>query len=251
MFKTKPAAKTEEVEIRNKERMAIKSLSIRSSISKVESRMQAWPHVAKALRGVVGWDRERSIMIGYLKGVMLEKKQAEVWLDVNGVGYRVKYQGPKSKNQTGDKLALYIHTAVREDAITLYGFETMKELEIFELLLTVSGVGPKTAMVIVGTQKVERIEKAIREADVQFFQQVPGIGKKSAQRIIVDLKSKIGSLKELDLQSEEGENDDVTLALKQFGFKAEEIRQVMKQIDLTLSDQEKVREGLKRLGKIR
>jgi Holliday junction DNA helicase RuvA len=188
-------------------------------------------------------------MIGYLRGKVIEWKSSEIWLDVGGVGYRIKYQDPNTKDQTGEILALFIHTAVREDAITLYGFLTMAELEIFELLLTVSGVGPKTAMVIVGTQKVERIEKAVREADVQFFQQVPGIGKKSAQRIIVDLKSKMGSLKELDLQSDDEEIDDVTLALKQFGFKAEEIRQVMKQIDPTLSDQEKVKEGLKRLGK--
>lgn len=194
-------------------------------------------------------------MIGYLKGRVIEKKQTELWLEVNGVGYRVKYQKPNlpagRQDLNDQELALYIHTAVKEDAITLYGFPDMKELEMFELLLTVSGVGPKTAMVIVGTQKSERIEKAIREADVQFFQQVPGIGKKSAQRIIVDLKGKIGSLKELDLQSEEDEADDVTLALKQFGFKSDEIRQVMTQIDSSLSNQEKVKEGLKRLGKFK
>lgn len=195
-------------------------------------------------------------MIGYLAGKVIEKRGDEIWLLVGGVGYRVKFS--ISNNQpsnsagrfsNGNEIKLFIHTAVREDAITLYGFETMAQLTIFELLLTVSGVGPKTAMVIVGTQKVERIEKAVREADVQFFKQVPGIGKKSAQRIIVDLKSKIGSLKELDLSSEDDEADDVTLALKQFGFKTEDIRQVMKQIDPALSDQDKVREGLKRLGR--
>lgn len=188
-------------------------------------------------------------MIGYLRGKVIEKKAGEMWLDVGGVGYRIKTQNSKLKVQNGNELELFIHTAVREDAITLYGFETMKELEIFELLLTVSGVGPKTAMVIVVRHKPERIEKAIREADVDFFQQVPGIGKKSAQRIIVDLKGKVGSLKELDLESEGEDIDDVTLALKQFGFKGEEIRQVLKQIDPSLSDQEKVREGLKKLGR--
>ena len=185
-------------------------------------------------------------MIGYLKGRVIEKKQSEIWLDVNGVGYRIKIQNSKFKVQ--NEIEIFIHTAVREDAITLYGFETMKELEIFELLLTVSGVGPKTAMVIVGTQKTERIEKAVREADVLFFQQVPGIGKKSAQRIIVDLKSKIGSLKELDLQSEDSENDDVTLALKQFGFKAEEIRQVMKQIDPDIKWSREGERGVEEVG---
>jgi holliday junction DNA helicase RuvA len=196
---------------------------------------------------MVGWDGERTIMIGYLRGKVIQKKQTEIWLDVNGVGYRIKTQC--SKFEVQNEIDIFIHTAVREDAITLFGFETMKGLEIFELLLTVSGIGPKTAMVIVGTQKVERIEKAIREADVQFFQEVPGIGKKSAQRIIVDLKSKIGSIKELDLQSEDGVDDDVTLALMQFGFKREEIRVAMKEVDGNLTDAEKVKAGLKRLGR--
>jgi Holliday junction DNA helicase RuvA len=188
-------------------------------------------------------------MIGYLRGTIIDKKLNEIWVDVNGVGYRVrvgKNQESRYKNQ--ESVELFIHTAVREDAITLYGFNNRQELDMFELLLNVSGVGPKTALTIVGSQSVETIEKAAREADVHFFQNIPGIGKKGSQRIIVDLKGKIPSIKEIDL-SDEDENDAVYLALKQFGFKPNDIDIVMKDMDRTKSESEQVREGLKRLGR--
>ena len=116
--------------------------------------------------------------------------------------------------------------------------------------MTVSGVGPKIALAIIGSQSPAAVEQAIQQADVNFFTRIPGLGRKGSQRIIVDLKGKIGSLKELDLQSE-AMDDDVTQALRQFGFKTAEIRQVLGQIEGSLSDEEKVREGLKRLGKAR
>ena len=188
-------------------------------------------------------------MIGYLKGRVIEKKLPDVWVDVNGVGYRVKV-GVRvgSVTSVGNEASWFIHTAVREDAITLYGFANRQDLDMFELLLNVSGVGPKTALTIVGNQTVERIEKAVRDADVAFFQAIPGIGRKGAQRIIVDLKGKLPSMKELDLTDEEADSA-VFLALRQFGFKPAEIGAVMKDIDKTKNESEQVREGLKRLGK--
>lgn len=191
-------------------------------------------------------------MIGFLHGKIMDKRIPEVWLLVGGVGYRVKV-GPRTFEQVKveEETEFYIHTHLRQDALELFGFVDREELDLFELLLTVSGVGPKIALTVIGNQSVAQIERAVREADVAFFTRIPGLGKKGAQRIIVDLKSKIGSLKELDLQSEASENDDVTLALKQFGFKSEDIRQVMKQIDPSLSDQEKVKIGLKKLGRVK
>jgi Holliday junction DNA helicase RuvA len=117
------------------------------------------------------------------------------------------------------------------------------------MLIEVNGVGPKTAMEIVGSAKGEEIEAAIRNADVNFFSGIKGIGKKSAQRIIIDLKNKIGSLREVDLSAEE-EDSAVFMALKQFGFKSGEIQAVMKKMDRTMSEQAQVREGLKMLGKV-
>ena len=189
-------------------------------------------------------------MIGYLRGKIIDKRANEVWLDVAGVGYRVKTQSSNVKCQNGEEVELYIHTAVREDAITLYGFESREDLELFEMLIEVSGVGPKTAMEIVSASSADQIVNAIRQADVAFFGRIKGIGKKSAQRIIIDLKNKIGSLKEVDLASED-EESAVFMALKQFGFKASEIQAAMKKIDQTISEQEQVKIGLKLLGKMR
>ncbi len=187
-------------------------------------------------------------MFGYLKGQVAFRRGAEVWVVVGGVGYRVKMHTSKFKKQNGEGVELFIHTAVRENDISLYGFETMEELQLFELLLTVSGVGAKTAQAIVGDGTVDQIGKAIREADVGFFTRVPGIGKKGAQRIIVDLKGKLGSLKELDF-SEDGEVDEVTMALMQFGFKKQAIDLVVAKLNRDLSVEERVREALQRLGK--
>lgn len=186
-------------------------------------------------------------MIGYLRGNLVASKNNEVWMDVSGVGYRVK-TNVKFQISSGKEAELFIHTAVREDAITLYGFLTMADLELFEMLIEVSGVGPKTAMEIVGAAKGEEIEAAIRNADVHFFSGIKGIGKKSAQRIIIDLKNKIGSLREMDLAGED-EDDTVFMALKQFGFKAGDIQNVMKKMDRTMSEQAQVKAGLKMLGK--
>jgi Holliday junction DNA helicase RuvA len=189
-------------------------------------------------------------MIGYIKGMLITQRRGELWVDVNGVGYRVRTQNSKLKTQNGEEVELFIHTAVREDAITLYGFEDMETLELFELLIDVSGVGPKTAMEIVGAAPIAEIESAIAQANVAFFAQIKGIGKKSAQRIIIDLKSKIGSLKEVDLSAED-EDDVVFQALKQFGFKSGEVQTALRKIDRTKKDQDQIREGLRLLGKAR
>ena len=178
-------------------------------------------------------------MIGYLKGNVIAKQKKEIWVDVGGVGYRVRVGTiPESPVQ---EIELFIHTAVKEDAITLYGFKTMAELEMFELLITVSGIGPKTGMEIVSNADSAQIELAISQADVNFFSKIKGIGKKSAQRIIIDLKSKIGSLKEMDLSAED-EEDAVFMAMKQFGFKPNEIQAALKKIDRMASEQIQIKE---------
>lgn len=194
-------------------------------------------------------DKDKIVnMIGYLRGKVVAHSKNVVWVDVNGVGYRVKVAG--GQWSVDSDIEVFIHTAVREDAITLYGFLEMTDLELFELLIEVSGIGPKTAMEIVAAAKSEEIETAIRQADVNFFSRIKGIGKKSAQRIIIDLKNKIGSLKDVDLAAED-DDDAVLLALKQFGFKVTDIREALKKIDRTASEEEQVRWGLKLLGKAR
>ena len=192
----------------------------------------------------------KDYMIGYLKGRVIDKTLYELWIDVRDVGYRVKVGVSMLEGLgVGDEVELYIHTAVRDDAIDLYGFESMASRSMFELILGVSGVGPKIGLAVVGSNSVEKVERAVREADVAFFQAVPGIGKKGAQRIIVDLKGKLPSVKELDLGDDGNQDDEVMSALMQFGFSRAEVRAVMKDMDRDLDDEERMREGLRRLGR--
>ena len=186
-------------------------------------------------------------MIGYLKGIILACRNQEIWINVSGVGYRVRTAW-NEVNKPGDDIEVFVHTAVREDAITLYGFHTREEMELFELLISVSGIGPKTGMDIVRSSSKDQIESAIQRADVSFFASIKGIGKKSAQRIIIDLKNKIGSLQEIDLTETE-ENDAVFMALKQFGFTTNDIQKVMRDIDRTASEETQIKKGLQLLGK--
>lgn len=187
-------------------------------------------------------------MIGYLRGTIIEKKLKEVWVLVGGVGYRVRI-GEKSSASLRhtDQIELWIHTHVREDSLDLYGFPKLEEMEVFEILLSVSGVGPKVALAIVGTRDVAQIEKAVRDADVAFFQSISGVGKKGAQKIIVDLKGKMTVGRDIDL-STEGDGE-VIEALTQFGFSRVEVMGVLSKLDTTKSTSDQIREGLKLLGK--
>lgn len=187
-------------------------------------------------------------MIGYLKGVVVAKKIKEVTVLVGGVGYRVR-MGEKASAalRQNDDVALWIHTHVREDQLDLYGFPLQDEVDAFETLLSVSGVGPKVAMAIVGTRTVAQIEKAVREADVAFFQSISGVGKKGAQKIIVDLKGKMTVGKDIDL-STEGDGE-VVEALVQFGFSRNEVLGVLSKLESSASVADQIRAGLKILGK--
>ena len=188
-------------------------------------------------------------MIGYLKGIIIEKRSPDIWIDVRDIGYRVKVgQSLISTHSIGDQIELFIHTYVRQDTLELYGFQTKQQLQMFELILSVSGIGPKIGLSILGTKSVDQIEKAVSHADVSFFSSVPGIGKKGAQRIIVDLKKKLPSLKDLDLAAD-FQNRPVIDALKQFGFSQAEINAVLNSLDSNLPEAELIKQSLKLLGK--
>ena len=135
-------------------------------------------------------------MIGFLRGVLLQKSPQELLLDVGGVGYRVLV--PISTfcrlGDQGAQAQLLIHTHVREDQLVLYGFATSAELELFEKLISVSGVGPKVALGVLSGIEVDDLVHAIRGNDVARLTRVPGVGKKTAERLILELKDKIASL---------------------------------------------------------
>ena len=191
-------------------------------------------------------------MIGFLNGEVIARDDPYIVIDVSGVGYRVVVaNGILSNISKNTKVKLFIYTHVREDAIQLYGFLDSLDLKLFENLISVSGVGPKTAMNIFSIGGREEIIQAIITGDVSFFVGVPRLGKKNAQKIIIELKSKLGSIEDLDLTKiDVKENSEVIAALRQFGFSSREALEAIKSIkEKNLTIEEKIRLALKELGK--
>lgn len=191
-------------------------------------------------------------MIGFLKGTIELQEDPYLFINVGGVGYKVTAskdllaQGSK----IGDAIKLFTYTHVREDILELYGFSTRENLKLFELLISVSGVGPKTALGVFSIGSAEQILNAIAKGDVSFFTAVPRLGKKNAQKIIIELKNKVGSTAELDLSEKEGkEHEEVLEVLKTLGFSRKEALSAVKSIKKDGSTEEKIRLALKYLGK--
>jgi len=180
--------------------------------------------------------------------VVLIKRDALI-LNVNSVGYEVFLPlNHLSTIKLGQKCQLYIHMHVKEDNISLYGFEKNEDLELFELLLTVSGIGPKSALSIIN-YGVEKVRQAITQAEVNFFTQIPRLGTKNAQKIIIELKNKLGAIKDLDLKLDT-RNIELIDALTSMGFSKPEIGQVIKNLPAeTKVLEEQVRFALKMLAK--
>jgi len=165
-------------------------------------------------------------MIGFLRGVLLQKSPQELLLDVGGVGYRVLV--PISTfcrlGDQGAQAQLLIHTHVREDQLVLYGFTTSAELELFEKLIGVSGVGPKVALGVLSGIEVDDLVHAIRGNDVARLTRVPGVGKKTAERLILELKDKIASLHvgTAEPQAPSPKRSDLLSALANLGYSSAE-----------------------------
>jgi Holliday junction DNA helicase RuvA len=186
-------------------------------------------------------------MIGHLSGKVLEIDSGNILVDVNGVGYLV-FVADAGKFKTDNEVQLYIHTNVKEDDISLFGFESKAQKSIFKMLLGVSGIGAKTSLAILSHGSTSQIQNAIIKADVDFFKNVPGIGKKTAQRVIIDLKTKVGGVTDLDLSEPDIETDDVYAALVGMGFDPKRVQSVLKEVDTSLSEQEKIKLAIKKLS---
>jgi holliday junction DNA helicase RuvA len=191
-------------------------------------------------------------MIGSLKGTIELLDNPYAIINVGGVGYKVLlYNSLLAQIKLNDQIKLYIHTHVKEDALDLFGFSSLEDLKLFENLISVSGVGPKTASSLFSHGTKNEIVEAIIKGNVDFFTSVPRLGKKNAQKIIIELKNKMGSLEDLDL-SEEGQqlNSEVLSALKGFGFSAKEALEAVKAIkDQGETVADKIKLALKQLGK--
>ncbi len=191
-------------------------------------------------------------MIGFLNGEIELLLRPHVIVNVGGIGYKVLVpENVYSNFKPGDKVKLFIYTYVREDEISLFGFIKPEDLRLFENLLLVSGIGPKTALNIFSFGTRADIENAIIKGDVTFFTSVPRLGTKNAQKIIIELKNKMGGLAALDLSGKDFEqNKEVVEALKAFGFSASESHKALREIkQQDLSTEEKIRLALKSLGK--
>jgi len=187
-------------------------------------------------------------MISYLQGQIKRLTDRSVTVLTGGVGYEVFIANDTlSKLQVGQEVELLVYTAVREDAIDLYGFIDESKFYFFKLLITISGIGPKSALNILDSAEPEDIRQAVLNDDPGSLQKVNGIGKKTAERIVVELKSKIGA--GLVAGSSQHASSEVIEALESLGYKAVEIREVLKQIDQALTTEQKVSQILKLLGK--
>jgi Holliday junction DNA helicase RuvA len=190
-------------------------------------------------------------MISSLKGRINRIWGNNVEVEVNGVGYWVKVGNRMAKGlKEGEEKKLQTFMTVSENDVSLFGFENWEEVELFRLLISVSGVGPKTGAMILGEATAAEVIKAIGDADVGFFSKIKGLGKKTAQKIIIELKSKIGGLGELDLsQNLPLMEDDLFMSLKQLGFGRSEIEKVMSRMPMDLATlEEKLSWCLRELG---
>jgi len=175
-------------------------------------------------------------MIAYLEGQALIKKDHLIVL-TGGVGYLV-FVGSKilhSLTSDGEQIALYTYSHIKEDRFELYGFQSEEDLEIFKMLIAISGVGPKTALALANAGTNQLIE-AVQQAQTSFFTNVPRVGKKLAQKIIIELKGKLGSLKELNLGTLSPKAQDVMDALLGLGFEENAVQTILTQLDLEHMD---------------
>ena len=193
-------------------------------------------------------------MIGSLKGKIVLKTEKFLILETTGVGYKVnvssetlsKVNALQLRSGQNDTLvSFWIHTHVREDILDLYGFLERQELEFFEMLISVSGIGPKGALTILGITSIETLRKAIGTGDTSYLTKISGIGKKTAEKIVIELRDKISE--EKSGASLQGELDALE-ALKSLGYSQNEAREALKKVFPNTDTNAKIREALKILS---
>lgn len=181
-------------------------------------------------------------MIGFLRGIVNQIFQGFCFIDVHGVGYRVYISGTTRDALTeGQEALLYTYMSVREDAIQLYGFGTQDEYDLFILLISVSGIGPKVGLGILSGLSVDGIKVAIMNGELSTLTKLPGIGKKSAERLVLELKDKIGKFTTAPSAqtaantavpvSQTGVQGEVAEALMALGYRESEFIDILTRLD--------------------
>ncbi len=183
-------------------------------------------------------------MISYIKGIVLAKTDDAVIVLNNDIGYEVRLAAPLWRKVTvGLTLACFTHEHIREDARELFGFATMGELRFFKRLISVSGVGPKSALNVLSLGTLRDIETAVTQGNVSFLTAIPGIGQKTAQKIILELKGK------LELGEGTASDRETVEALESLGYSAMQARETLRHISPEITDvSDRVRAALKLLG---
>ncbi len=190
-------------------------------------------------------------MISQLTGKIAHRGDKFVIVEVAGVGYRVNLSLEALKKLQGEAgvVKFWTYLAVRESALDLYGFLEQRELDFFELLIGVSGIGPKSAITILSLAPPEVLEKAITASDASYLTKVSGIGRKSAEKIVLELKDKLGSIAGAEKSELRGEAEAIE-ALQALGYSLREAREALKDVPSSATDTgDKVKLALKHLGK--
>ena len=191
-------------------------------------------------------------MIGSVRGKVILKDGNYLIVEASGVGYRILVSSKVFLKTKPEETAMfYTYTHVREDEISLFGFTEAEDLKLFENLIGVSGIGPKTAMSIFSVLTRQEVINAVMKGDTGSFSGIPRLGTKNAQKIIIELKNKLGEGGSLDLNAVIGEADnEVIEALIGFGFTRREVGEALRKIDQNVStSEERIKFALKYLGK--
>ncbi len=190
-------------------------------------------------------------MIGRLTGTLLEKHPPQILVDVHGVGYEVDVPMSTFYNlpAQGEAVTLFTHFSVREDAQQLYGFLTTKEREVFRTLIKISGVGPKLALSVLSGMNVDELAQAVALQETSRLVKVPGVGKKTAERLLLELKGKLADALPSAAGGPATVAHDALNALMALGYSDKEALPVLKQLAEGLSLEESLRQALKRLAR--
>ena len=203
-------------------------------------------------------------MFAYIKGSLEVKTNGYIVIDVNGLGYKI-FMSETAINKLGaigEIIKIHTYVRVREDDISIYGFNTNEELRMFELLLSVSGIGAKSALVILSNVSVSSFALAIINNDINLLKKLPGIGPKTAQRVILELKDKLKKENEIVANENTDISDTIntaimddekiaeaTAALKVLGYTGKEIEKALEKVDANLSVEDIIRKGLLNLAR--
>lgn len=188
-------------------------------------------------------------MIAHIKGTIAEKFAGSIIVDVMGVGYELQVPlGDYEAALLDESVKFYTYHHVREQSEDLYGFSTLAAKKLFELLITVQGIGPKAGLAILSLGAAEQVRNAIANGDVAFVTKASGVGKKSAERVIVDLNDKVGLATHYEgqaVQTELNTNDEALEALMALGYTLADATKALENVDTTLPTAKRVTEALK------